>query len=403
MWEYAIRELSRKKRRTAATLLGYAVAVAVITIILHILWNGRMASDAILRSTGTHFAAYIPACTGETCQDNLIDREGEGFYVGQTRVRLLDASLLSLIEGLDSVADAAPFIIFKTTNPDGGTGDITLAGASEASAATISNSCSARDIVSGSFLDGGDYNSVVLEEEFARARNLEPGSSIRILGKEYAVKGIVNTGIRVARADAYLPIAEAEAAVNARLRVPLDEQCALYLVESRSAADHETAVAQVKRLMGAQASVSSYNCYKPASLAMGVTGSSALLIALVVFACLLAFSLQAQYSSLVERRHGIGVLAAIGWSRGMIAGQILIESLVQAASGWFAGSLVALAAFAAIPASAIVGSGAGVEKRFFPVVFLIGLGLALSGGAAAGLIPGLSAASRKPADCLRRP
>jgi putative ABC transport system permease protein len=191
--------------------------------------------------------------------------------------------------------------------------------------------------------------------------------------------------------------------VNARLRAPIDEQCALYLVESRSAADHETAVAQVKRLMGAQASVSSYNCYEPASLAMGVTGSSALLVALVVFACLLAFSLQAQYSSLVERRHGIGVLAAIGWSRPMIAGQILIESLVQAASGWLAGSLISIAAFAAIPAAAIAGSGAGAEKRFFPVVFAIGLGLALAGGAAAGLIPGLAAASRKPAECLRRP
>ncbi len=403
MWEYAFRELTRRKRRTIATVIGYGLAVSVITVVLHILWNGQQASNAILRSTGTHFAVYIPSCEGETCQEILADRENEGFYVGQTRVRLLDASLLAVMKGLEPIADAAPFIIFKTVNPEGNTGDLTIAGTPTESAATRSNSCSSRDLVAGAFLDAGDSGKAVLEEEFARARGLEPGTVLRILGKDYAVKGIVNTGIRVARADAYLPYAEAESALRGRLRDSIEGKCSLYLVESRSAAEHEEAVTQARRLLGAQSSVSSYNCYKPAALAMGVTGSSAFLIAAVVFCCLLAFSLQAQWSALVERRHGIGVLASMGWSRGMIAGQAVIESLVQAAVGWLAGSIVAAAAVAAMPARLLVGSADGAAKRFFPIVFLACLALALAGGAVAGLVPGIVAASKKPAECLRRP
>ncbi len=396
MLEYALRELSRRKRRTAAAAAGYAAAAAVITLILTMLYNGEQAANSVLSGTGTHFTAYIPACTADSCHDILLDKENEGFYVGSTRVRLMDETAVTLIRSLYSVGDASPFIIFRLSNAGRPVRDFTIAGVPQGdSKAVRTNSCSAQDLISGRFelKEGG--SSVVLEEQFARTWNLEVGSSLDIGGKVFTVEGVVNTGIRLAKADAYLPLGTAKTIINGRLTDPLQNECGMFLVESANADAHETAIAEVKTVLGPSAGVSSYNCYKPAAQVMGINASSALAITIVVSICLFAFSLQSRYASVGERRYEIGILGAMGWRRGFILRQILLESLALAFGGWLIGSLVALLLILALPA-AILG------RSVFPLVFALNLAIAVCGGTLAGIPPGLSAASRSPAECLRR-
>jgi hypothetical protein len=403
MLEYAVRELLRRKRRTVAHTAGYALAAAVIALVFLILYNGQSASDAILRGTGTHFAAFAPLCASESCGQQPLDAGHEGFYSSGVKSKPLPHSILELARSLDAVADVAPFLLFRLHNDGAPIGDFDLGGVPLTdSRAVATNSCTALDVTAGRFLTTADSGAVVLEQAFAESRLLAAGGRLRVAGRDYAIVGVVNTGIRVARADVYLPLEEARAVINTRLRVPLYDEANLILVESKSAGAHETAVAQVKRLLGANASVLSYNCWQPASQAMGITNTSAFLIALTVFVCLLAFSLQSQYARVAERRYDIGILKSIGWSRAAVSGQIVAEAIIQAFAGWAIGSLIALAVFAFIPSASLVGTQALVIKEPFPAVFLVSLLAALAGGTVAGFLPGFFAASFKPADALRR-
>jgi putative ABC transport system permease protein len=195
---------------------------------------------------------------------------------------------------------------------------------------------------------------------------------------------------------------EAKAIINTRLTRPLFNECGMILVESKNAKAHESAVRDVKTIMGSSAGISSYNCYKPAAEAMGINSSSAFLITLVISVCLLAFSLQSRYASISERRFEIGILAAVGWRKGLVVKQILWESIILALLGWAAGCILALAVLALIPSEVMVGSSALVSKQVYPLVFAFCLFIAGFGGVLAGLLPGLSAASRNPAECLRK-
>jgi hypothetical protein len=403
MLEYAMRELLRRKRRTIAHTAGYALAAAVIALVFLILYNGQAASDAILSGTGTHFAAFAPLCASEACGQRPLDAEHEGFYSGNVKSKALPHSVLALARSLDAVADVAPFLLFRLHNDGAPVTDFNLGGVPVTdSRAVATNSCTALDVTAGRFLTAADSGAVVLEQAFAESRLLAVGGRLRIAGRDYAIVGVVNTGIRVARADVYLPLEEARAVINTRLRIPLTDEANLILVESKSAGVHETAVAQVKRLLGANGSVLSYNCWQPAAQAMGITDASAFLIALTIFVCLLAFSLQSQYARVAERRYDIGILKSIGWSRAAITGQVVTEALLQALAGWAIGSLIALAVFVFIPAASLVGAQAFVVKQLFPAVFLASLVAALAGGSVAGFLPGFFAASLKPADALRR-
>jgi hypothetical protein len=403
MIEYAWKELVRRKRRTIAHTAGYALAAAVIALVFTVLWNGQAASDAILRNTGTHFVAFLPLPSTECCGNKPLDPEHEGLLAGSVKTKVVPVSVLELARRLDTVADAEPFLLFRLKNEGGTVEDLTLGGVPvPGGRAVATNSCTAQDVVAGRFLGAGETGAAVVEQAFAAGAGLKPGSVLRLGGANLSVVGVVNTGIRAAKADVYLPLERARAIVNERLLIPLANESNLILVESKSAAVHEIAVAEVKRLLGAEGAVSSYNCYQPASRAMGVTDASAFLIALTVFVCLLAFSLQAQYARVAERRYDIGILKSIGWSRAAVVKQIAVEALIQAVAGWAAGSLAALVVFLFLPEQSLVGTQTLVAKQLFPGVFLLSLALAAVGGLVAGFLPGFFAASRKPAESLRR-
>jgi ABC-type antimicrobial peptide transport system permease subunit len=403
MIEYAIKELVRHRRRTIAQIAGYAAAATIITIVVTILMNGQMASGSVLSGTGTHFVGFVSLCSDEACGNILLDNTNEGFYVGSTKVKLLTNSSLELVRTLNTIADAAPSLLFRLANRNNPVKDVTIGGIPSVSTrAVVTNSCSARDIIRGSFLRPEDTDAVVIEESFGRSRYLKLGSTLRLADKDFIIAGIVNTGIRIAKADVYLPMEQARQIINTRLKIPLVDECSMILVESLNTSVHETAETHVKNILGENGSISSYNCYKPASLVMGINNTSALIITITVFACILAFSLQSQYSRVIEKRYEIGILKSMGWPKKNILTQILYESMIQSTTGWCAGSLLAVLLFLLVPSELLVGSQPFVTKQMFPAVFLLNLILAGCGGMIAGLLPGLFAASQKPADCLRR-
>ncbi|RPJ05851.1 MAG: ABC transporter permease, partial [Spirochaetaceae bacterium] len=269
MLNYAIKELFRRPRRAIATIAGYTVAVAALVILLSTLENQIRLSDSVLTGTGTHFIAYIPLCGNETCENIVLDEKNEGFYANMVKSKLMSTDLAVLARQSPAVADASGFLLFKITDDSGNS--LFLGGLPDAATVSMkNNSCSATDIVAGRFFKPGDKNSILLEESYAAAHALSLDSVVSFSGRQFNVIGIINPGIRPAKADVYIQVEEAGNVINSHLRIPLSRQMNILMVESAGASLHEQAMKDIQSLLGSTSLVSTYGCFKPAARVMGI-------------------------------------------------------------------------------------------------------------------------------------
>jgi putative ABC transport system permease protein len=107
-------------------------------------------------------------------------------------------------------------------------------------------------------------------------------------------------------------------------------------------------------------------------------------------------------ASVVERRHDIGILKAIGWPNKVIVWQIMIESLALALAGGVLGCLAAMLFVALVPLRFVVGQAALTGIAIPAYLFFVAVALCVLGGMIAGAIPALNAARKCPAEALRR-
>jgi putative ABC transport system permease protein len=116
-------------------------------------------------------------------------------------------------------------------------------------------------------------------------------------------------------------------------------------------------------------------------------------IALAIVAML--FTIRSQLAAVSERTREIGILKAIGWSKSDVVSQIFIESALQGVIGGLVGCAVGYG-FAWYFLSTM-----GEPLTVDPIVLVVGFGVALLSGIAAGLYPSWRAARLTPADALR--
>ena len=403
--ECAARELRRRKGRTLLALVGYLLAVATVVVLVTALVFARRAAGRILTSTGTHFIAFAPASplACPACSIKRPDDQSEGFVASGVATGLIPMSLVERIRELSTVRDASPYLRFQFKDPDSGQ-TFTVGGFDPQSEEAVGTTCcAATDIVGGRFLEPGDKGAVMLEEAYARLRSLHVGDRVRVAGEPFQVVGIVNPGIRPAKADVYMHLDEARRAINRRLASnPIGEEVNAILVEVSSSTVQDEAIASVKGLL-AGLLVSSYACYKPAAAVMGINEKAVVLLAVMAGVCALVVAMKTQWASVIERRHDIAILKAIGWTDGSVVRQILTESLLVAVVGGLIGCLVAVALLVLAPLDALSGISLPEGFGISGAVLGAGLLLAVVGGVIAGIIPAMVAARQRPAEALRRP
>ena len=111
--------------------------------------------------------------------------------------------------------------------------------------------------------------------------------------------------------------------------------------------------------------------------------------------------MKSQLASLVEQRHDIGILKAIGWSDGIIAGQLLAESVLQAAAGGVLGVLTGTVVTILLPNVQGYAPGLFSNISISPLVLAESFFLGLAGGIAAAVFPAWVAARQCPSQLLR--
>ena len=400
----ASRELRRRKWRTAATVFGYLLAVAVTVMLVSALRLSRQSADAVLSSTGTHFIAYVPAgpplCAD--CRTQKAAEPQEGFIAYGQATNLMSMSVVERARALPTVKDASGCLLFRFKDAAGG-GMLTVGGFDPQSKFAVRTTCcAAADIVIGRFLSPDESGAVMLEEAYAAMKGIRPGEKIAIAGEVFQVVGVVNPGIRPAKADVYTHFADARRLIEKHLGpVAIADEVNVLLVEVSNSQVQDEAIRSVKALVAGMV-VSSYACYRPAAKVMGINAGGAWVLTLIVAVFAVILALKSQLSSVIERRREIAILKAIGWTDGNVMRQILAESVLQAVLGGVLGCLLAGAVLLLVPGRLLTGTETPWGINLFPGVFLLGFLLALLGGVIAGTFPALSAARQRPADGMRR-
>jgi putative ABC transport system permease protein len=261
--------------------------------------------------------------------------------------------------------------------------------------------CATTDIIKGRFLWEGDKGLVLLEQAYAQLRGLKVGDAVRIVDQPFTVVGIINPGIRPAKADIYMPYSEAEHLVATQLpNVPLSGYSNLILVEVKDSSVQDQAIREVKSLYP-DLVISSYACYKPAAQARAIntTAIALLVVAIGVFTVFLAMT--SQLSVLVERRRELGILKTLGFSNGRIMGQIVLESVVQAAAGALVAGLFVLPLMPWLLLRCLGSMGVPVSDIHWLRICLLAIDLSIVGGLLAGVFPAFWAGHQRPGRLLR--
>lgn len=380
---YLIKELRRHQWRSIASVTGYFLATLFILLILSVTGKNEKDSFGILKGTGTHFIVYIPtnasccvSCTGDSTSGTLFS---EGVFT-----LMLDADLITIIKKIDGVRDAAPYLLYKLYDQKYKT-DISLGGIDTSSIATKNNVCAVTNLIAGKYLSDKP-NEIVAEESFAKAHNLSVGDTLSIYEGKLILAGIINTGIKPGKADIYAPIENVRTILRDKLKcLSPGFDMNIVLVEVTDARIQKNVIDEIKKKMN-YLTVSSYNCYEPASQVMTIIEKTSQVLSIMIFLFLLVFSVKTQLTSLMERYREIGILKSLGWSDYKLSRQILLSSVIQALLGATLGILTG--AF-------IILLMNGYNIKLFDIIefqfayskVLILILLSLSGGIIASIFP----------------
>jgi putative ABC transport system permease protein len=334
---YVIKELRRHLWRTIAGISGYIIASLFILLILSVTRTNEKDSFRILKGTGTHFIVYIPSnisccvsCDSESSNGSLF---AEGVFT-----IMLNSDLITSIKEIPGVKDAAPYLLYKIYD-EKYKSEVSLGGIDTSSIATKNNVCAKTNIIAGKFLSDNP-DEIVAEESFAVAHKLSIGDTLKTYGGKLILAGIINSGIKPGKADLYAPIENVRRILKDKMKcISSGFDMNIVLVEVADARIQNRVINQLKGKMN-YLSVSSYNCYQPASEVIGIMEGTSTLLSILIFIFLIIFSVKTQLTSLMERFREIGILKSLGWSNSKLSRHILIISLVQSLIGASLGVLL---------------------------------------------------------------
>lgn len=238
------------------------------------------------------------------------------------------------------------------------------------------------------FLAGGPFQGpedVLVDNIKAQTHHLNVGDKLQLFGREFTVRGIVQSG---KGARIYLPLKTAQ-----RLSGAQDKVSMFYV---RSTGD---SAATLRTLLKSLPNYSIFSIAEYLTLmnSSNLPGLQPFIRAMVGLGVAISFLVVflAMYTIVLERTHEIGVLKSLGASRIQVIWLILEETLIMAifgiALGLAATWITRLVLHASLPSLTILISGRWVANAVV---------LALAAAAAGGLYPAYRAARFDPVDAL---
>jgi putative ABC transport system permease protein len=332
-------ELLHRPRRTLAAFFSMTVGVTLL-LSLQAYSNGyRLAARAPLAEIGSDIAAQRQGKVPQAF-------EGILFPHSTAPIHSDEIEAIRRIPGVEDVGESVffwdfeknSFLVVLGLDPSSKTGPARLASA----------------VLQGRFLGAGDHDVAVADATYARSNNLSIGSKVPIAGRAFEVIGFVDTSRigQVANANLYIMVDDARALAHAAKNVmavhdfrPTDAN--IVFIKANQAKVESVAQA-VGLLLGGEALISSAQSFSEViGQAYGLVDRFSWLVGLAGFLVAVVGLFRSISSALRERRRDIGLMRAVGWSRGDVASQLTSEAISLAAAGAIAGlGLAVLVSFA---------------------------------------------------------
>jgi putative ABC transport system permease protein len=392
-----VRELGRRRVRSALTATGIAIGVAALVLL------GSLAEKMDrLVSGGRDFA---------TGQITVTGAGGGGAPSGMMRGALLTAEQLQALPKIEGVAAVAPIVVFPA-----GDGPpplpFTLAPlvfGADLETLWRNQAVPAPRVAAGRAMPKPDGSEVVLGSQVARSYGATVGSTITIRGREFAVAGILEPTFTGPDSFVFMPyptaqslLVESEPMLRRLALVPganvLPVATAAAVLWDASQ-DPEALAARVRERMPGTSVLSPAEAREQIDRALVflralVVGSA--IVALVVAALAVANTM---VTAVVERRREIGLRRVIGATRGQVVRLLVTEAAALGAIGALVGTIAGVAAALALNV---------VTERLGAPIFLV-TGRLVAGAmllpavlaGIAGVVPARRAIRLTPAEALR--
>jgi ABC-type antimicrobial peptide transport system permease subunit len=318
-FSYVWRELTIRRRRHLTAILGLAVGIALLVILQALAGAYQQAARAPLAEIGADITIQR---SGDVPQ-NL---QGAVFPCSAVTIRKQEVEQISRTSGVRATGQALLLWVF---DQERFTMVMGVDPANSLGPGKLRNF-----MVKGRFLEGESRQALV-ENTYAKEKQIEVGDTVTILDIPYPVVGLVDgsRASKIALANVYLPLSEAQALAVASPQVQGVSPFAmgdvnLVFMVADQAAIPSLAVA-LKTALGDKTSVAT-----PASFlrqlgnlfALSDKFASATSGIVMVVAFLMVFKTIA--GGIQERAREIGVLKCLGWTNANINAQLLAESLV---------------------------------------------------------------------------
>lgn len=245
-------------------------------------------------------------------------------------------------------------------------------------------------IIEGEALAG--RHQVIVGKQAAEQMGLDVGDTLRILKSHFRVAGIYETGISYEDIGVVIGLREAQVLTGK------PHQVMYYAIKLHRPEEAERVKEQLEASFpGLDVSLTSEIAESMSDFRVMQQLASQVSI-LAVFVGGLGM-LNTMLMSVLERTREIGLLRALGWHKHRILGMILRESLVLGAVGGICGILLGVGLGGLIGLAE--GMWGSLEPSYTPAIFIQAVLVALVAGVGGGLYPAWRAVRMHPVEALR--
>ncbi len=377
-FEFVLKNVFRRKVRTALTTFGVAVAIAAVVSLLSITGGYEKSSKEMYANRGV---------------DLVVVRAG----VANRSTSTLDESAAKLLRALPNVGKVAPALSEKVSVESGSLVSVPVNGWPPDSFAFDSLT-----IIEGRKLEGGDKHAVMLGKELANRLKKTIGDEVQIESEEFKVVGITSSATMLDNNAAVISLRDLQEMMERSGQVS-EFQVALakdlpnkkaVIVSVRDAIEKLKDDEGVPLGLVAQETeefINSDNQIRVAHAMAWTTSAIALIVGSIGM-------LNTMIVSVLERTQEIGILRAIGWRKSRIMRMILAESFSLSFLGCVLGTLLAallIRVLLQFPTAKML-----VRGDITPEVMIIGLVMSVLVGLVGGAYPALRGASLPPTEAL---
>lgn len=247
--------------------------------------------------------------------------------------------------------------------------------------------------LSGAFryVAGGPFrgpDDCMVDDLFARAKHVKVNDKIEMLGHEFRVSGIVESG---KGARKFLPLGVMQDLTGAQ------DKANIFYLKLDNPSNADEVVNAIKAISGMERYVAmSMVYYLSMMTTSNYPGVSQFIDFVIAISVIIGFLVifQSMYTAVMERTREIGILKSMGASKMYIVNVILRETLMLAIGGIIVGVLFSLAA------------RSGIDRRSTLRVIVTGhwilnaTVIAIVGAVVGALYPAIKAAQKDPIDAL---